>query len=180
MELRANFQIPTLIKALTDVVLPAVDPGNKLAQEQAQLIVGSLRLIAQRLPLQYRYDRHELASFLELGKQLEREAGGSPDLASAATSLASSIANGSAVFTRVGADPGELENANLELRESIGLIVQAAATLDDEPRRKAIESAVMAHAKDMLLRERAWLAPQGWEGKDSSLPSIESLIGVGA
>ncbi|MGQ0700119.1 MAG: hypothetical protein ACT4PZ_17995 [Panacagrimonas sp.] len=178
MELRATFQIPTLIKALTDVVLPAVDPHNKLAQEQAQLVIGSLQLIAQRLPLQYRYDRHELDSFLELGRQLERETAGSPGLASAASSLASSVASGSEVFARVGAEPGDIETANLALRESVGLVVQAAATLQDEPRRKAIESAVMAHAKDMLLRERAWLAMQGWEGKDSGLPAVESLIGA--
>ena len=178
MELRATFQIPTLIKALTDVVLPAVYPNNKLAQEQAQLIIGSLHLIAQRLPLQYRYDRHELSSFLELGKQLEREAAGSTELASAASSLASSTAVGSEVFTRVGAEPGEIEAANLALRESVGLVVQSSATLHDEPRRKVIESAVMAHAKDMLLRERAWVAPQGWEGKDSGLPAVESLIGA--
>ena len=66
MELRPAFQIPALIKSLTDVVLPAVDPANKLAQEQGQLIVGMLALIAQRLPLQYRYDRHELDSFIAL------------------------------------------------------------------------------------------------------------------
>ncbi|MGQ0619779.1 MAG: hypothetical protein ACT4QA_07630 [Panacagrimonas sp.] len=180
MELRATFQIPMLIKALTDVVLPAVDPDNKLAQEQAQLIIGSLHLIAQRMPLQYRYDRHELGSFLELARQLAHGATGSPEMASAASSLASSVATGREVFARVGAEPGEIETANLALRESIGLVVQAAATLRDEPRRKAIESAVMAHSKEMLLRERAWLAMQGWEGKDHALPAVESLIGARA
>ena len=175
MELRATFQIPTLIKALTDVVLPAVDPNNKLAQEQAQLIIGSLHLIAQRLPLQYRYDRHELERFLELARQLEREAVGSPELEAAASALASCVATGSDVLLRAGADPGEIESGNLALRESIGLVVQAAPS--HEARRKAIESAVMAHSKELLLRERAWLAMQGWEGKDA-VPAVESLIGV--
>lgn len=180
MELRATFQIPTLIKALTDVVLPAVDPNNKLAQEQAQLVIGSLHLIAQRLPLQARYDRHELGSFLELGNQLEREAAGSPELTAAFASLATSAAKGRGLLARAGADPAEIEAANLALRESIGLVVQAAATLSHASQRKAIESAVMAHAKEMLLRERAWLALQGWEGKDSSLPAVESLIAAPA
>ena len=31
------------------ICMPALDPNNKLAQEQAQLIIGSLHLIAQRL-----------------------------------------------------------------------------------------------------------------------------------
>ena len=176
MELRATFQIPTLIKAMTDVVLPAVDPNNKLAQEQAQLILGSLHLIAQRLPLQYRYDRHELNSFLALSEQLEAASGGSPELLEAVAVLHTSSTNGSDVLARAGAEPGELEAANLRMRESIGAVVQSSSALKDENLRRRIESLVMAHAKDMLLRERAWLAMQGWEGKNAPLPAVETLI----
>lgn len=176
MELRATFQIPTLIKAMTDVVLPALDPSNKLAQEQAQLIIGSLHLIAQRLPLQYRYDRHELGSFLALAGTLENLSGESQELSAAMHALGAGVASGSDVLARAGAEPSELEAANLVLRQALGAVVQAAATLRDDARRQAIESAVMAHAQDLLLRERAWLAMQGWEGKDAALPPVESLI----
>lgn len=176
MELRATFQIPTLIKAMTDVVLPALDPNNKLAQEQAQLIIGSLHLIAQRLPLQYRYDRHELDSFIELATQLQDLSGGSTELREAMAALDHSVASGREVLARAGAEPLELETANRVLRDALGRLVQAAAVLHDEPRRRSIETAVMAHAQELLLRERAWLAMQGWEGKDAGLPAVESLL----
>lgn len=168
MELRATFQIPTLIKAMTDVVMPAVDPDNKLAQEQAQLIVGCLHLMAQRLPLQYRYDRHELKCFIALATELQQEVGGSPALAEALATLNQRATSGQDVLARAGAEPTELETANLTLRDAVGQLIVAASVADDDARRVAIDKAVMAHAKDQLLRERAWLALQGGKAKTPS------------
>ena len=177
MELRAGFQIPTLIKALTDVVLPAVDPANKLAQEQGQLVVGMLHLMAQRLPLQYRYDRHELQHFLMLADQLSAQADALPEAREALAALAGAVAQGRATLAAAGIEPAQLEAANLALRAATGAVVSATATAADGAAVKAIGSAVLAHAKAMLLRERAWVAPQGWEGPDAGLPALETLIG---
>lgn len=177
MELRPAFQIPALIKSLTDVVLPAVDPANKLAQEQGQLIVGMLHLIAQRLPLQYRYDRHELNSFIELADTLVEQAAGLPEAAATLPALSEHAASGRAVLARAGAEPGELEAANGALRASVGALVSATSASADAIRLKAIHQAVLDHAQAMLLRERAWLAMQGWEGPAAGLPAVETLIG---
>lgn len=177
MELRATFQIPTLVKAMTDVVLPAVDPQNKLAQEQAQLIIGSLSLMAQRLPLQYRYDRHELQSFVSLAGELEQAAGDAPEVSASVDALQTVVRQGQDVLSRAGAEPVELEQANLELRHAVGQVIQASLALPDTARRGALEQAVMAHGEAMLQRERSWLAPQGWEGKDTTLPPLDELIG---
>lgn len=177
MELRAGFQIPSLIKALTDVVLPAVDPANRLAQEQGQLIVGMLHLMAQRLPLQYRYDRHELQHFLALADQLSAQAAGLPEAREALTALADAAARGRATLAAAGIEPVQLEAANLALRAATGAVVSSTATAADEVAVRAIGAAVLAHAEAMLLRERAWVAPQGWEGPGSGLPALETLIG---
>lgn len=177
MELRPGFQIPALIKSLTDVVLPAVDPANKLAQEQGQLVVAMLHLIAQRQPLQYRYDRYELSQFLGLADSLAVDGASLPELGEALAALAASAESGRDVLERAGVEPGELEAANRALRDGIGAAISAAATAADGPVTKAINTAVMAHAQEMLLRERAWLAMQGWEGPNAGLPAVETLIG---
>lgn len=177
MEMRPSFQIPALIKSLTDVVLPAVDPANKLAQEQGQLVVAMLHLIAQRLPLQYRYDRFELDSFLQLADTLSADGAGIPEAADALQALAVSASEGRALLARAGAEPGELESANLRLRERVGAVVTAASATGQAARLKAVNHAVLAHAQSLLLRERSWLALQGWEGPNAGLPDAASLIG---
>ncbi|WP_293395884.1 hypothetical protein [Nevskia sp.] len=177
MELRPSFQIPALIKSLTDVVLPAVDPANKLAQEQGQLVVAMLHLMAQRLPLQYHYDCHELKQFLGLADSLAAHGAALPELGESLAALATDVEAGRAVLSRAGVAPAELEATNLALRTSVGAAISASAMAADGPDTKAINAAVMAHAQEMLLRERAWLAMQGWEGPNAGLPAVETLIG---
>jgi hypothetical protein len=177
MDLRPSLQIKTVIKALTDVVLPAVDPDNKLAQEQAKLAIGMLQIIEQRQPLMYRFDIDELTRFLALAETLRQQAEGLPGVADALSELNESAKAGSEVLSRARAEPSELEDANFALREKVGAFVSKAYAGNDFARLKPISQTINAHAKEQLLRERVWLVAQGWEPDAKSLPTIEALIG---
>jgi hypothetical protein len=179
MDLRPALQIQTVIKALTDVVLPAVDPHNKLAQEQAKLAIGMLHLVAQRQPLMYRYDLDELARFLALADTLRQQAEGLPGASNALHALMASTEAGEEVLGRAQAEPSELEEANFDLREKIGALITQVYRHTETGKLKPISDAVNAHAKEQLLRERVWLVAQGWEPDPKSLPAIETLIGHG-
>ena len=183
MELRPAFQLATVIKALTDVVLPAVDTDNKLAQEQARLVIAMLQLVALRQPLMYRYERDELARFLELAASLQNETSALPSAEQASRALAAVVIVGSDVHARARAEPAELESANFALRDKIGALVTASCDYDQgdahRARLKAIGTLVTAHAKEQLLRERCWLLMQGWEADTQALPAIQTLIGDG-
>ena len=176
MDLRPALQIQTAIKAMTDVVLPAVDAGNKLAQEQARLVIGMLHLVAQRQPLMYRYDRDELSRFLALADTLQSQVKDIPDAAQTLHALTSSVEIGADVLDRAQAEPSELEAANFDLREKIGALVTAVYSSPDKNKLKHVSATVMAHAKEQLLRERSWLIGQGWESHPESIPEIETLI----
>lgn len=177
MDLRPALQIQTVIKALVDVVLPAVDPNNKLAQEQGKLAVGMLHLVAQRQPLMYRYDCDELSRLLSLADTLQEQAKNLPGTGDALHALAGSAEAGSDVLDRARAEPSELEAANVDLREKVGALITEMYAGNDLDQLKHISATVMSHANEQLLRERAWLIGQGWEADPQALPGIESLIG---
>ena len=179
MDLRPALQIQTVIKALTDVVLPAVDPHNKLAQEQAKLAIGMLHLVAQRQPLMYRYDLDELTRFLALADTLRQQAESLPGANDALHALMASTEAGEEVLDRAQAEPSELEDANFDLREKIGALITQVYSHSPTNKLKPISDAVNAHAKEQLLRERVWLVAQGWEADPKSLPTLETLIGHG-
>ncbi|MBL6749512.1 MAG: hypothetical protein ISP90_03285 [Nevskia sp.] len=173
--MRPAFQLQTVIKAMTDVVLPAVDPANKLAQEQAQLVVGMLSLLLQRLPLQYRYDRDELQRYLQLARELSAVRGGAQTQAALAD-LSAGAAAGAGVLQRAAADPAELEAAVLELRAKVGELI-GAANADGEPASlPGLQRSVLAAAKVQTARERAWLAPTGFEADPKSITPIERQL----
>lgn len=176
MELRPGLALQSVIKAMTDVVLPAVDPDNKLAQEQSRLVIGVLALLAERLPLLYRFERDELSRFLALAAELGAQAAQVPAAGAALEPLRSAVTSAADVLERARAEPAELEAANLQLRDHLGALVGLLYTHADEARRKTIGGIVTAHAREQLLRERAWHVKQGWESEPHALPAIESLL----
>jgi hypothetical protein len=88
MQMRPALQIQSMIKAMMDVVLPAVDPSNKLALEQSRLVIGMLSLMAQQLPLQFRFDCDELSRLLKLAAALQHAARGGPQTTACIDSVA--------------------------------------------------------------------------------------------
>ncbi len=175
MELRPSLLLPAMLKAMTDTVLPAVDPENKLAVEQAKLVAGMLGLLASRLPLLARYDRTELRHSVVLAARVREAARGGPATASALGELDRTRAVAESALARTGADPSEIEAALLELRARIGAVVVAVSGDGDETSPRDLRRAVLDAAKGEVERARAWLLPQGWESGEG-LPPLESLL----
>lgn len=176
MELRPDIQIQVILKAMTDVVLPALDPNNKLAQEQSRLVVGMLNILSQRLPLMYRFDRDELARSLALVDTLREQTQNLPAAQASLHALQHAADSGQDVLDRARAEPAELEAANFALREKIGALIAAVYDGADMGQLPHLNKAITAHAKEQLLRERAWVSLQGLDPEASSLPAIDTLI----
>lgn len=180
MQLRSEIQIAAMIKAMKDVVIPAVDGDNRLAVEQAQLVVGMLSLMAHQLPLQFRFDRDELQRLLAYTQGLTELRSHDRALGEAVQQLAGSRAAGAAALERCIGDPAQLTSAIRELRQAAGALVTAAAESADEAAYRQVEAAMLELSKEQLLRDRALVLPQGWEPDPTAVPPIETLLDAGA
>jgi len=72
MQLSTEIQLSTIIRAMKDAVIPAVDAKNKLAMQQAQMVVGLLNLMSHQLPVQCRFDRDELQRLVTSAQSLSK------------------------------------------------------------------------------------------------------------
>lgn len=180
MQLRPQLQIQSILKSMTDVVLPAVDQNNKLAQEQARLIMGTLGLMARQLSVQFRFDCDELARLVEFSGELQGLAQGGQGTAAARTALATSAEAARAVLDRALAGPDEVEHAVRELRAATGAVVTSVHHDGDAAAQAGVQKAVVDMSKEQLLRDRSLLLTQGWEPDPQAVPSIESLLGISA
>jgi hypothetical protein len=167
MQMREDLQLQTAIRALCEVVLPAVDAGNALAVEQLQVVIGTLQFMAARLPLRFNYDRDELARLLELCRALDT---------GERSALAAATAAGTDTLAGARTSPAELLAAIRSLRELSGAEITARYRDGSETERARVTQLVLDHAAQQLLRERAWVAPQGWEIQPEALPAIEELL----
>lgn len=169
MDVRPDIQLQSMIKAMTDIVLPAVDSENRLAQEQARLVIATLQLVAKRLPIAYRYDRDELGRYLKLSRDLLAQVG--PALRGDVTArLESQLSNGTDVFARARAEPVELETAIFDLRATVGALIQEAHERRDPQCRATVRQLVLAAAKQELDRERALVVDIGFEADPNDMP----------
>jgi hypothetical protein len=176
MQLRPDLRIQSSIDAMTNVVIPAIDPDNGLAQEQAQLVVGMLGLLAQWLPLEYRYDRDELARLLRAADKLNGGLKGGDRTTEARDQLAALASEGHDVLERAGAEPLELQDAVRALRAGLGELVGAVFEDGEAQSRDAASHAVLELSSEQIPRVRAAYAGQGFEGDAHGLPPLEQLL----
>jgi hypothetical protein len=178
MLMRYEIQLQTMIKAMVDTVLPAVDPLNALAQEQSRLVIGTLMLMADQLPLQFRFDCDELTRMIgfadELGALLEDCTG---TVAEALPALTASTAAGRSLLSRPMADPTEIVAVARAIRAASDHLVDVVFT-DECARayRAGVRRVVLDHSRSEIMRDRLWTRSQGFEPDTENLPTIESVL----
>lgn len=164
------------IRAMNEVVLPAVDRQHPLALEQATLVTRILQLLEQRLahwPARLRWD---LVRQIDLARALENDARSvSPTLADA---LRDAAGRGVALLADDEAQPPAWQAGARELGGLAALVVEAAQGADEACRRR-VESTVVAAAAPALALQRAWFLPQGWEPDPTAVPSLEAALRPG-
>jgi hypothetical protein len=176
--LRYDIQLQTVIKAMVSTIAPAVDPLNALAQEQAQLVIGTLMLMSEQLPLQYRFDLDELTrtvAFADEVAALLEHCGG--PVGDAVSALTGSSATGRALLARSSVDPTEIVVAARATRTSLDQVIDLVFT-DDCARayRDDMHRTVLEQSRGEILRDRVWNRSQGFESDSHHLPTVESLL----
>ncbi len=176
MQLRSEIQLASMIKAMKDVVIPAVDAKNDLAIQQAHLIVGLLNLMVHQLPMQFRFDRDEVQRLIAAAQSLSQLPTADRAIGEAAQQLEASRAAAAVVLDRCTTDPAELVTAVRDMRETLGALMSAAAGGKDAVALGAVEKVVLGLSREQLLRDRSLMLPQGWEPDPTLVPEIQSLL----
>lgn len=169
MQLRPDIQIPSMLKAMVEVITPAIDPANELAMQQAQLMVGHLALIMQNMPLQYRADRDELDRLVAYARDIRGMGEGDEALDAAIDSAAD-------VLDRGRAAPDELVGAIHGLTAALDEPIRSLADNDDAKAQEALMRATLDMSEVQLLHARSSLLMQGWEPEPGLVPAIERLL----
>lgn len=177
MQMRPEIQIASMMTAIQSVVIPALTAtGNKLAIEQASLVLGMLNLMATQLPVQFRFDRDELLRLIDRTEALQALRAGDAATNAAIDRLAANRQKAEVILDQCRRDPAELKASVRDLRESIGQIVVALAGTSDLDNQLKVEKVVLELSREQLLRDRALMKTQGWEADPAAVPDISTLL----
>ncbi|MCP5170616.1 MAG: hypothetical protein H6999_12770 [Hahellaceae bacterium] len=168
-----TLRIENLIKAMETIVIPAVDPDNDLATEQAQLIIGHLKLLNTQWDMAYLYELQALEEALLLGRELLAVADGGPETQAAKCALEAEI---NAVPEQKPHTSAALNISVVAVGTAIDTLIYACHNDGSENFKQCLASLVLATGEKQVMRDRVWFQATGLDPDPASLSSIEAML----
>src|SRR5262249_32442270 len=166
-----DLRIRSMMKALAETVIPAIESTKRAAVEQAHIVLGSLELLREQIDYAHWFEVSDARDMARLIRALIREA----DLPSAGEAEATA-ADALLEAARHDVPLSRLREANRRLRGAIrGLIEDAFAALDAGVGRR-VQALVLEHGKVQIGRERAFVAAAGFDVFPDDLQSIDQAF----
>lgn len=163
-----DLRLKSMRRALTTVILPALDAGNQLAQEQGALMIAHLDMMASQWSRTDAYARLCLDDVLTLVGQLDAAGG---DVTRAAMD---------ALLATAGEAHDDPEAAYNRISGGLEALVRAVDVDGDADFRRKLHHALLLYGNRQATRDRAWFAACGFDVNAAELPSIDEMIGRGA
>jgi hypothetical protein len=145
-------RLASVIRALSDLILPSLPPEAGLAIEQAHLSIGQLQIIHAQLNAAPAFEQEEADDACALGvAMLEGASGGQATTAALGALRVALQPNGTARETRV------------RVHVAIDVLVKAMAADGDPAWRTRATSALIVMQGERAMKDRRWFAPMGFD-----------------
>ncbi len=149
-------RLASVIRALSDLILPALPPEAGLAIEQAQLSIGHLQIIHAQLAAAPAFEQDEADDAVALGAKMLEGGEGGPATAQALSDLRSALGKA-----------GTARENRVRVNLAIDGLVKAMAKDGDPDWRASAERSLIEMQGARALKDRRWFAPMGF---DTAIP----------
>lgn len=139
-----ELRLKTMMRALTESILPALDPKDSLAQEQAGLLMGHINALLQQAGQEPVVDAEEQSALAELAHFLLSVAEGGAQTTAAIKALQGAL------------NAGDVAAISLATERLI------ASPDGTEAFKSAAWEPVLKYSKDAAARGQAWFKPMGF------------------
>jgi len=157
-----DLQLQVAIKALTDTVMPALDPDNKVAAEQLGLAIATFSMIRMRLPFEAARSWRALANAIDVAVAVSAELDDAE--------LKSAVGAGRLLLSENNPAPRARDSQTRAIQARLGLIAREP----DTP--ISVLRAIVEGARAELDLARAWCLPAGFEPDPREVPELAALL----
>ena len=166
-----DLRIRTMIKAMNEVVIPAVDSDNQAALDQARLVAASLDMLIEQIDYAHWF---EIADIQLMNRMISALTEITPtetaDLAKAVAVTAMQAASRHEVSL-----PEIREHTRL-LRDRISDLIESVGMLNDPKKLAQANEIILKLSQPQLNRERAFFAKTGFDTSPETLKSIREAL----
>lgn len=150
-------RLASVVRSLSEVVLPHLPPEASLAQEQVQLCIGHLQILRAQIDGAPEFEREELEDARAISRDLLAVAAGG----SATTAAVTDLTAVTDAADDGAADAHDVRRKRRQIHDAIDALVAAVA--QDGTSRDAITQVILRHEADRALKDRRWFAPFGFD-----------------
>lgn len=150
-------RLASIVRALTDVILPALPPDAGLAKEQIQLSIGHIQILRAQFDAIPAFEAEEFTDALNLGKALEKSKG-KRLTKGAVASLKSALRH-----ARTTTDAAGMRQSRTAINKAIANLVVAMAADGDAKSRVELSKTILDHETVRSMKDRRWFAPFGFD-----------------
>lgn len=147
-------RLASIIRALSEVVLPHLPPEASLAQEQVHLSLGHLQIMRAQLDQLHDYEREELADYVTLATALCSAVTGGQKTQSALAELTQSVSSSASQDVRT---------ARKAVNQAVDGLVKACAADGASGAWEALANLILTHEHARIQKDRKWFAPFGFD-----------------
>ena len=147
-------RLASIIRALTEVVLPHLPPEASLAQEQVHLSVGQLQILRAQFDAVPAFEREELDDAIAIGKALYSSVNGGAETKAALSALATGIA---------AAGGNNVRGERMAISNAVAVLVRAVSVDGDATGKTALSQIILQHEHPRVQKDRQWFAPFGFD-----------------
>ncbi|MEY2942254.1 MAG: hypothetical protein RLY97_268 [Pseudomonadota bacterium] len=147
-------RLASIIRALTEVILPQLPPEASLAQEQLHLSVGHLQILRAQFDAIPAYEREELDDAITIGKALKTGVSGGVLTQQAVAGIGAAIA---------AADGSHVRGQCQAIHDAIDALVRAVAVDGDIAGKAELRKIILELEHVRAQKDRRWFAPFGFD-----------------
>ncbi len=147
-----NDRLASVVRALTDVILPSLPADAGLAQEQIQLVIGHIQILQAQMDAAPAFEAEEADDARALGQALlDAGAGGSATQAAL-------------LLLKESLKPNpDVRVARVAIHDAIDHVVRAAS-IDGTPEYQAsLGKYIIAHQTPRTMKDRKWFEMMGFD-----------------
>ena len=147
-------RLGSVIRALSEVILPHLPAEAALAQEQTHLAIGHLQIIRAQIDDAPAFEREELADAVSLGGALITAIPRDDHTSGALAALAGTIA---------AADGSDLRAQHRAVQTAIEQLVKAVSAKGVPDVRRDLSAIIIDHEDRRAQKDRKWFAAFGFD-----------------
>lgn len=167
-----RLRLQSMLRAMTEVVVPALDPEDQLAKDQAGIVVGNLKILMDQSEKVYDFLLVELREYTRLVQALI------PLVRDDAvrTHASRAVSEADPVVSLAIPAQSRLQDLVIEAKRAANGSLEEILERGTPSDRASAISLVLRQSERQVLRERTWLRSSGFDPWRDQLPCIETLL----